>query len=706
MTIRRVSTHLAAALLGGAAVIGAGALAPDRFDLSSLPRLLARAPAAPPAPLSPEIDAAVREALKDPDAAKLQAMLGDKLPANGTLAGGQPLVFVAAQIASPAALGLLIEKGANPDAAGPGGMTPLMATVMADRPDNAARLIESGARRSLRNEDGLTAADMARAFNRTELAALLATRGGVTAPGIKALSLFEALTVADGKATAAALAGGADANARLANGWTPLMMAAGAACADCIDAIVKADGRVTEDGKEGYGPLAVAVLAGRPDIVGLLLTAGANDPALPAASRTAYAVALGANNLAAARLLKPATATEATTAAEIKALAAALEARDDAALAALLDAGVSAKAVRADDGNSILLIAIRAKASPEALTVLLQKGADPNLASKAGLTPMLQAILNEDIGAVRLLLKAAAENNPPRARGSAMELVMARAGDFSEAFLKEVDSSWIQAAASAAIRKGDIATVRKLLLRPPLNYTRTEHVGEAIGANQFATAAWLMENGGFTSSLNTFTEWLVNSSNPASLDLLSSKFDRLSLRQLASLIESAQRRGAGPVVQGKLSDTLREWQATAFLLEANSSISVDGKSASQALLKFDDEMRFTDLRKARESLSSMGVVCNAKPAAFHVMVFYGLRARGYYKIEPGKCRSFNSQAGIATSSGPLSGFGSTRVACQDTTGNVFDYSNANDADTCRQQKGRMDTYYMFGDKLGKPIMVR
>jgi ankyrin repeat protein len=68
----------------------------------------------------------------------------------------------------------LLAAGADPDARGGGGSTPLMET---DEPDVARALIAAGADLTLRNDRGATALAVARATGRAEVVAALLAAG-------------------------------------------------------------------------------------------------------------------------------------------------------------------------------------------------------------------------------------------------------------------------------------------------------------------------------------------------------------------------------------------------------------------------------------------------------------------------------------------------------------------------------------------------
>lgn len=86
--------------------------------------------------------------------------------------GWTPLHY-AASSSEPAAVGLLLDRGADIEAPSPNHTTPLMMAARYGALDAADLLLRRGARAAARNDAGLDAADFAKAAARDELAARL-----------------------------------------------------------------------------------------------------------------------------------------------------------------------------------------------------------------------------------------------------------------------------------------------------------------------------------------------------------------------------------------------------------------------------------------------------------------------------------------------------------------------------------------------------
>jgi ankyrin repeat protein len=108
----------------------------------------------------------------------MMAALRGRLPAMATLIargaqvrrpGWTPLHYGASG-QEPRAIDLLLAHGAEVDARSPNGSTPLMLAAGYGAIDGAVLLLRRGADPALRNQAGLTAADMARRADRDRLA--------------------------------------------------------------------------------------------------------------------------------------------------------------------------------------------------------------------------------------------------------------------------------------------------------------------------------------------------------------------------------------------------------------------------------------------------------------------------------------------------------------------------------------------------------
>ena len=300
----------------------------------------------------------------------------------------------------------------------------------AKRGDRAAvrALLADGADANVAQGDGMTALHWAAMRDDVELAQMLAVAGA----NLRAATRIGAqtplhLAAAQGheRVTRALLAAGALPAAATSTGVTPLMAAAASGNVGTITALIDRGANVNAaDTTLGFTALMAAAANNRVEAVQALLARGA-DPALAtnvvdlAAQRKAEAAARAAARPKAATPPppEPKPVSESAKPAAAKAEAApaggggddfspafAIDAQGglmaihyaarqghQAVVAALLDAGADINAVSpAEHSTPLLVAAVNGRFS--LATYLLERGADPNIASAAGATPLYGVI--------------------------------------------------------------------------------------------------------------------------------------------------------------------------------------------------------------------------------------------------------------------------------------------------------------------------
>ncbi len=237
-----------------------------------------------------------------------------------------PLMWCAGDAAK---VRLLLSKGANPNARSKLGRTPLLIAAAYDGATEAARLlIEKGADVHARDRSGTTVLDQAAAANQIELARLLIEKGALVNSADE-----------DGFTTLMAAAGNGDRNAAMVelllehgaavnpktgdtvefvkNGpialghLTSLQIAAGMANYEAVQALIEAGADVNARDVRNATPLVFAVATDRanPKIVQLLLAKGARrEPALDWARRYRNPAILPLLGLAPSKLTVPSAA--------------------------------------------------------------------------------------------------------------------------------------------------------------------------------------------------------------------------------------------------------------------------------------------------------------------------------------------------------------------------------------------------------------
>jgi ankyrin repeat protein len=282
-------------------------------------------------------------------------------------------------------------------------------------------LVRAGADVNATGGDGLTALHWAAHNGDVGLVRALLDRGarvGVATRIASYTPLHLAAQIGSGPIVELLIARGADVNATTLTGATPLMLAAGAGDTDAIARLVAAGADVNaRETARGQTPLMFAAAADRGSAVSLLLARGADSNA---ATRVVDLAALSSDgrNPDGRNLPKPAgrsggtaDATGARPAREkvpgvdrqfrlnelvgsqggmTPLLYAARQGYSDV-VAILLDAGVDINQTKRGDETSALLIAT-INGRFDTARLLLDRGADPNLAADNGATPLYAAV--------------------------------------------------------------------------------------------------------------------------------------------------------------------------------------------------------------------------------------------------------------------------------------------------------------------------
>lgn len=172
---------------------------------------------------------------------------------------------------------LLLEQGADVDAAQPDGATALHWAAYLDDLETARRLIAAGANVRLANHYGVKPLSLACVTGNGALVRLLLDAGAdpnTALPGGETALMTAART---GKLEPVnwLLARGAQVNAKEQHGQTALMWAAAEGHADVVQALVEAGADFQTPLPSGFTPLLFAAREGRTEVVKVLLRAGA-----------------------------------------------------------------------------------------------------------------------------------------------------------------------------------------------------------------------------------------------------------------------------------------------------------------------------------------------------------------------------------------------------------------------------------------------
>ena len=176
-------------------------------------------------------------------------------------------------------------------------------------------------------------------------------------------------------------------------GLTPLLFAARQGCVECANVLLEGGAKINTTDPDGISPVLLAIINGHYDVAGFLLNKGADPNLADDTGRTALFSAVDFNTMPADNRPAPKVIDNQISSLDLIKL--------------LLDKGANvnaqlkkqqpyrAKLDRGDDtmlttGTTPLLRAAKAADIP-AMRLLLAKGADPKLATRAGITPLMAA---------------------------------------------------------------------------------------------------------------------------------------------------------------------------------------------------------------------------------------------------------------------------------------------------------------------------
>ena len=347
---------------------------------------------------------------------------------------GNSLLHLAAERDKPATVAALLEAGANLGARDPSGRTPLHAaaasTAVGSRLASGAAiavLLEAGADPNARDDAGYTALQLAPGGSTGLITALMEAHAGgiVHDPNAHDAFGYSALHAAaranSPRLIAALVAAGADVDALDNDGYTPLLVAAGAkrragrnapprtSNAEAITALAEAGANLEARNDWGWSALHFAAsaesdVAAESAVLSALIEAGADLQARDRNGWTALRMASWASHMAAIVTLAEAEPDNNSFAA-VLALAA-----NDPAPPALVEAGVNPNA-RDDRGQTVLHHAIRWHDSDAlaALAALVEAGADLNAIDGNGDTPLHRAVQQNNAAMIAALVAAGAD---------------------------------------------------------------------------------------------------------------------------------------------------------------------------------------------------------------------------------------------------------------------------------------------------------
>lgn len=401
-------------------------------------------------------DARLATAVKSGDKAAVQTLLQQRVDVNAPEVDGTTALHWAVRNDDAALVDRLIRAGANAKAANRYGVTPLYLACVNGNPTIIERLLTAGADVNSVSSEGETALMTAARTGKVDAVKVLLTHGA----DVNAKESWHGETalmwaVAQKHAAVARelLAKGADANARsTVNKWerqqsaeprekwlplgglTPLEFAARQGCVDCIPVLLQGGADVNAADPDGITPLLSAIINGHYDAAALLVEKGANPNLADRTGRTPLYSAVDFHTMPASNRPSPREIdNELTSLDVVKAL---IAKGADVNVQLKQQQPYRTKLDRGDDtmlttGTTPLLRAAKA-ADTAAMKLLLDKGADPKLATRAGITPLMAAAglgtkeedttgrrktQAEAIEAIKLCLTAGVDVNATDSRG-------------------------------------------------------------------------------------------------------------------------------------------------------------------------------------------------------------------------------------------------------------------------------------------------
>jgi len=408
------------------------------------------------AALAPAGDAKLAQAVKTGNKAAIQTLLQQRVDVNVPEVDGTTALHWAVRADDADLVDRLIRAGANVKTANRYGITPLYLAAVNGSATVIARLLKAGADSNTVSNEGETVLMTASRTGSVDAVKVLLAAGAdvnrrETWHGQTAL--IWAVSQKHAAVAKELIAKGADVNVRSdvnkwerqnsaepREKWLPLggMAALGYAaregCAACVPVLVDAGAEINGADQDGITPLLSALINGHYDTAGVLIQKGADPNTADRTGRTPLYSAVDAHTMPASNRPSPKEIDNETTALDVVNSLIAKGANINAPLKqqqpyrTKLDRGVD---TMLGAGTTPLLRAAKA-GDVVAMKVLLEKGADPKLATRNGINPLMAAAglgtKEEDatgrrktqtdaIEAIKLLLAAGLDINAVDSRG-------------------------------------------------------------------------------------------------------------------------------------------------------------------------------------------------------------------------------------------------------------------------------------------------
>ncbi len=220
----------------------------------------------------------LHSAARGGSARNVALLLGKGLPSDARDAEGATPVHAAAEAGRAKLVEALLVKGGPADAPTKEGLTPLALAAAKGHVDVVTLLLAKGADPNARGRDGKTPLTRAAAGGHKTVVAALLAKGARPADATGAMTLHDAARSGSLALVRALLAKGHGPNAADALGRTPLHLAAASGARDVVAALLSQGAKVGGKDKRGRTPAAFAIAAGQADALRALLAKGAKLP--------------------------------------------------------------------------------------------------------------------------------------------------------------------------------------------------------------------------------------------------------------------------------------------------------------------------------------------------------------------------------------------------------------------------------------------
>jgi len=331
---------------------------------------------------SPDGTTPLHLAVRADDLAKVDKLLASGADAKAANRYGITPLYLACENANPAIIERLLKAGADPNSTSTEGETALMTVARTGVVEAAKVLLDHGAKVDAREEwHGQTA--LMWAVNEEHPAMikeLIAHGADVNA--VSNINKWERQNTAEPREKWLP-----------SGGLTPLLFAARQGCLECEQILLDAGAKINTTDPDGISPVLIAIINGHYDAAGFLLNKGADPNLADETGRTALFAAVDFNTVPVSNRPAPRVIDNQISSLDLIKLLLDKGANVNAQLKkqqpyrAKLDRGQDSMLTT---GSTALLRAAKAADLP-AMRLLLAKGADAKLATRAGINPLMAA---------------------------------------------------------------------------------------------------------------------------------------------------------------------------------------------------------------------------------------------------------------------------------------------------------------------------